>query len=54
MRDIRVQSPVPLLVNLHVHHPSLHEVRRVGAGSDHAGPLRGSGRNGDSVYTDVQ
>lgn len=54
MRRLRVQSPVTVPVNLHVYHPSLHEVRCLGSGCDHTCPLRGSGRHGDRVHTDVQ
>ena len=54
MRRLRVQSPVPLPVDLHVHHPGFYKVRCIGAGGYHAGSLRGSGWHGDCVDTDVQ
>ena len=54
MRCVRVQSPAPLLIDLHVHHPGLYKVRCIGAGGNHTGSLCRSGRHGDRVHTDVQ
>jgi hypothetical protein len=54
MRCVRLQPALSLPLDLHVHHPGLHEVCCVSACGNYAGPLCGRGRHGDRVHTDVQ
>ena len=51
---VRVQSPVTLPVDLHVHHPGVYEIRRIGAGGNHTSSICRSRRHGDCVHSDVQ